>query len=89
MLQTLALMQKNSDEPRTVATLARRQERELRAWLSGNPTSVGGERILKAALEHAAADIEEDHGVPVEVIVVGDCGSTRRARPSSPPRARR
>jgi phage shock protein PspC (stress-responsive transcriptional regulator) len=72
VLQTLALMQKNSDDPRTVATLARRQERELRAWLSGNPSSVGGERILRAALERAAADIEEDHGVPVEVIVVGE-----------------
>jgi signal transduction histidine kinase len=72
VLQTLALMQKNSDDPRTVATLARRQERELRAWLSGGPSSVGGERLLKAALERTAAEVEDDHGVAVEVIVVGE-----------------
>ena len=34
VLQTLALMQKRADEPREVAALARRQERELRAWLN-------------------------------------------------------
>src|ERR671922_599305 len=34
VLQTLALMQKRAEEPREVAALARRQERELRAWLN-------------------------------------------------------
>src|SRR4051812_22164817 len=32
VLQTLALMQKRADDPREVAALARRQERELRDW---------------------------------------------------------
>jgi len=70
VLQTLALVQR-SDDPQEVAALARRQERELRAWLSGRPPA-GQAARLAAALESAAADVEERHGVPVEVVVVGD-----------------
>jgi signal transduction histidine kinase len=70
VLQTLALVQR-SDDPQEVAALARRQERELRAWLSGRPAA-GQAARLAPALEAAAADIEERHGVPVEVVVVGD-----------------
>ena len=72
VLQTLTLMQKRADDPREVAALARRQERELRAWLSGD-----GERppeeSFAAALRRLAEQIEDDHRVPVEVVVVGDC----------------
>ena len=42
VLQTLALMQKRVDDPREIAALARRQERELRAWLNGRRAA--GER---------------------------------------------
>jgi signal transduction histidine kinase/phage shock protein PspC (stress-responsive transcriptional regulator) len=70
VLQTLALVQR-SDDPQEVAALARRQERELRAWLSGRPAA-GQAARLAPALEAAAADVEERHGVPVEVVVVGD-----------------
>jgi signal transduction histidine kinase/phage shock protein PspC (stress-responsive transcriptional regulator) len=71
VLQTLALMQKRADDPREVAALARAQERELRAWLAGR-SPAEGERSLAAALEAAAADVEQRHRVPVDVIAVGD-----------------
>jgi signal transduction histidine kinase len=70
VLQTLALMQKRVDDPREVAALARRQERELRAWLNGRRAS--GDATVALALEAVAAEVEEAHGVPVEVVAVGD-----------------
>ena len=71
VLQTLAMMQRRAGEPGDVAALARRQERELRAWLAGRPAP-GQSTRLAGALEAAAAEVEESHGVPVEVVVVGD-----------------
>jgi signal transduction histidine kinase len=71
VLQTLAMVQRRSGDPAEVASLARRQERELRAWLAGRPAPGQGGR-LTSALEVAAAEVEERHGVPVEVVVVGD-----------------
>jgi signal transduction histidine kinase len=70
VLQTLALVQR-SDDPQQVAALARRQERELRAWLAGRPAP-GQAATLAPALEAAAVEVEDNHGVPVEVVVVGD-----------------
>jgi signal transduction histidine kinase len=70
VLQTLALVQKRADDPREVAALARRQERELRAWL--NNARPDGTNTLAGALENAAAEVESDHHVPIEVVTVGD-----------------
>jgi signal transduction histidine kinase len=71
VLQTLAMVQRSAGDPTEVAAIARRQERELRAWLAGRPAP-GQAARLTAALEAAAADVEERYGVPVEVVVVGD-----------------
>src|SRR5919108_32826 len=57
VLQTLAMVQRRASEPHEVATLARRQERELRAWLAGRPAPGQVARVAPA-LEAAAAEVE-------------------------------
>jgi signal transduction histidine kinase/phage shock protein PspC (stress-responsive transcriptional regulator) len=71
VLQTLALIQKRAADPREVAGLARRQERELRSWLQERPPAEAGESVA-GALERAAAEVEERHRIPIEVVTVGD-----------------
>ena len=77
VLQTLALVQQRADDPSQVAALARRQERELRAWLSGRASASTG--TLVPALEQVAAEVEEAHRVPVEVVASGDRPLDERA----------
>jgi len=72
VLQTLTLMQKRADDPREVAALARRQERELRGWLgAGRPGAAEGG--FAAALRGAAEEVEDAYRIKVEVVAVGDC----------------
>jgi signal transduction histidine kinase len=70
VLQTLALIQKHAHEPREVVRLARSQERDLRGWLYTDRADDATSFV--AALNKAAAEIEDAHGVPVEVVTVGD-----------------
>jgi signal transduction histidine kinase len=73
VLQTLALIQRHAGEPQRVAALARRQERELRGWLYDDRPLGDEGASLVAALSAAAADVEELHGVRVELATAGDC----------------
>ncbi len=75
VLQTLALIQRSAAEPEKVVQLARTQERDLRSWLfSAHPDAEGADNTtLVAAVEEIASDVETAHGVPVDVVAVGDC----------------
>lgn len=70
VLQTLALIQR-SKEPREMVTLARTQERDLRAWLYGRAPSRHGAR-LHDAIDAMAGRLELAHRVRIEAVVVGD-----------------
>src|SRR5262249_60416571 len=77
VLQTLALIQRDSGDAHRVTSLARRQERDLRRWLYGS--GYGSAESLEAALADAAADLEEAYGVRLEL------ASARAAPPDEPP----
>jgi signal transduction histidine kinase/phage shock protein PspC (stress-responsive transcriptional regulator) len=80
VLQTLALIQKQSESPREVARLARGQERELRGWLYGpsgygKPQERPGEPAggqFSAVLAAACGEVEDAFGVSVQQVVVGE-----------------
>ncbi|WP_255954147.1 ATP-binding protein [Streptomyces odontomachi] len=80
VLHTLTLIQRNADNASEVRRLARAQERDLRTWLykpavsspSGEAADEGP-GTLAEAVRRSAAEVEDKHGVPIEVVVVGDC----------------
>ena len=89
VLQTLALIQKQSEAPREVLRLARGQERQLRGWLYG-PSGYGKGRpvegaqagggggvneatTLAEAIAKACGEVEDTFAIKVQHVVVGDC----------------
>lgn len=78
VLHTLTLIQRHVDDPREIARLARAQERELRSWLY-RPTAEPGSTV-EAGLEQVAAEVEDAHGVAVELVVVSDADLDERLR---------
>jgi signal transduction histidine kinase/phage shock protein PspC (stress-responsive transcriptional regulator) len=76
VLQTLALIQRRSGDPQQVVALARAQERELRSWLFDGraPGSLDGQALtLAAGVRLIQQDVEAQHGIAIEVVIVGDC----------------
>jgi signal transduction histidine kinase/phage shock protein PspC (stress-responsive transcriptional regulator) len=70
VLQTLALIQRNADDPRRTASLARQQEHELREWLFGGDAPMAA--TVAAAMGTMAREVEARYDVRVEMVSVGD-----------------
>ena len=79
VLQTLAMIQR-TDDPQRMITLARAQERDLRAWLF-DPGDRSVEGTVGEAIATAAAKVEAAFDIPIEVVVVGDRELDDEARP--------
>jgi signal transduction histidine kinase len=74
VLQTLALIQRRAEDPQAVVQLARAQERELRSWLfEGRLPGDTDVSSFAEGVRQIQRDVEALHGVPVEIVTVGDC----------------
>jgi len=74
VLQTLALVQRRAEDPQAVVQLARAQERELRSWLfEGRAPGEADASSFAEGVRQIQRDVEARHGVPVEIVTVGDC----------------
>lgn len=70
VLQTLAMIQR-SGSSREMTTLARAQERELRAWLF-DEREQDEDQTLRGGIDDLVARVEARHHVTVDAVVVGD-----------------
>jgi signal transduction histidine kinase len=79
VLHTLALLQR-ADVPHELRALARGQERELRAWLNGEPSTRDEPGSLRGAVAAIAGRVEQLGTITVESVVVGDAPLDERVR---------
>jgi signal transduction histidine kinase len=70
VLQTLALIQRESSASDPIRRLARRQERELRQWLYRSEDAA--DQGFRDAINAMTAEIDDVSVVEVETVVVGD-----------------
>jgi signal transduction histidine kinase len=70
VLQTLALIQNNSVDSALVRKLAKEQERDLRSWLYAKDRKITQSLCLQ--LELVVRSVEEERGVEIEFVPVGD-----------------
>ena len=71
VLQTLAVVQRRADDP-DVVRLAHEQERELREYLFGSPTTISGGGEVGSRLRAAAALFEDRYGGSARVVLAPD-----------------
>lgn len=76
VLHTLTLIQRNAHDTREVQRLARSQERTLRTWLY--QPRADPDQTFAAAIREIAGEVEDDHGVPIEIVCVGDTALDER-----------
>lgn len=70
VLQTLTLIRSRATDAEQVARLARAQERQLRDWLYTDRPDSGSS--VAEAVRQIVAEVEDLHGVPIEVVTAGD-----------------
>ncbi|WP_297080863.1 sensor histidine kinase [uncultured Demequina sp.] len=70
VLQTLTMIRARASDPDVVARLARAQERDLRTYLYQDSRSP--DESVATALADAVGEVEDVHGVAVDIVSVGD-----------------
>ncbi|MGH2842097.1 MAG: sensor histidine kinase [Solirubrobacteraceae bacterium] len=70
VLQTLALIQRQSHDPTVVGRLARRQEYSLRAWMAGESELDGS--TIATAVRAVIAEVEDEAELVVALTAIGD-----------------
>jgi signal transduction histidine kinase len=79
VLQTLTLIERSAGDEAAVRRLARTQERELRAWLfDAEAPRESVPATYASLLRELQGEIENDYGVTVELVTVGDGDADER-----------